>query len=932
MDREISQYIPYYPIPTGPKFNSLFNRKIEFRMPKVPQVEPFPSNKGDLMTHQLIISRIMSSNTPYDSILLMHEMGTGKTCSSVAIMEQIRSEKNGFKKFIFVCANDSLRANFEAEFRGVCTKGDYDDTPFRKLGIRTMTYTNFVTTFKNRNNSLDDTVVVIDEAHNIKERSVEYRSILMRDENVKVILMSGTPMTDDPSGIAKVMNMIIKDPDQLLDTTPDFYKDLTDAKIKKLRTAFKGRVSYIKSMSSGKVTSEFKTNENRNLGVFKHFKLYASEMSTQQATTYLQTFKNDAGGGVGDVKDSSSAAYSSSLQSSNFVGPDGQFTASGFTSIKFNILSALGRKDESQTAKLAKLRTYSSKYADSVEAILEARRQRKNVFVFNLYVNGGGIELFGNILKHFDIARANNVSRLVRGQETFIMLTGSTTDKKSLIDRFNDPDNVGGDYIGVVLASDAISEGYTFKNIQVIDVHSPWFQYAKISQVIARGIRFGSHRELLKTMDSVNVEIYLRVSVIAGDDADEASSVDVLAYKIAEEKDVVVKRIERVIKEESIDALINMDRNRRFGMDGERECDYMDCGYKPYPTEEISDIVRDYSTSELYYGSQDTELDSKIITLFSKNRSLDFDYIVANTKSSRLPVVSSLCNIIMSTTVIKNGGKEFYLKEMNDIYYLTSDTCNYSNVADLYYLLNEVTIVDPEPVEYTFSVFSVLEDATVVDGVSLVTVFENNSVSVPDKEALLEKVLTTAPQLTTPQANAVRSVFRGLYGNIEGTLYSWYPRHAKSKNSSRVFRSGAWRDASDGDEEIIRNYVLATRAAVVAKVEKQATELGFKEPYYYGMYAINDSKVKKGKGKGKVDTIDTFKIFKYESAKEGAVDGRVRALGQACSTFGMGGMNDAFEKLGYAPERVPSSVAEKCNVIETEMYGLDVVIRDVNIK
>ena len=930
MNEDISQFIPYYPVSASRNFNSLVNEKAEFRIPSVPATEFFPSNKGDLMTHQLIISRIMSSNTPYDGILLMHEMGTGKTCSAVAIMEQIRSENNGFDKFIFVCGSDSLRANFENEFRGVCTKGDYTDIPLTRIGIRTMTYGTFKKNFTGNTNNLNDTVVVIDEAHNIKESYKAYRQLLTTPDNIKVILMSGTPMTDDPSGIAKVMNMIIKEDSDQLDTTPEFYKDLTNDKIDLLRRAFKGRISYIKSMSSSEVTREYKTNPDLELPVFKHFKLHASEMSSEQASKYIEVFQSDSSKKPTDedrlvLKDSASAAYSNSLQASNFVGENGQYTKDGFATTKFN-LGLTGTIAE----KLTRLRKYSAKYADSVEAILKARALKKNVFVFNLYVNGGGLAMFGKILTAFGFQSVSNrsVKTLSRGQERFMMLTGDPKiDKKLLIERFNNPDNVNGDYIGVVLASDAISEGYTFKNIQTIDIHSPWFQYAKISQAIARGIRFGSHRELLKTKRSVNVEIYLRVSVVPGDNFRDPSSVDVIAYKIAEDKDVVVKRIERVIKEEAIDSLINYERNRRVGMDGSRECEYLSCDYKPYPNETISDKLRDYSTFELYYGSNDEELEKNIINLFSTNKSLTFDYIVANTKSSKLPAVSCLCNLITSSKLIQNGGKEYYLKENNDVYYLSKETSNYSNIFDLYYFTNEATTVDPEPiVEDVFNILSVLENEDVTDPISLVTVFERNSVTIDDKEALIESVLIGS--MDTPQTGAVKDVFKGLYGTIDGILYSWYPTHAgssKKMKPSRVYRTGVWSDATDADNEKIRAYVINTRVTALNKVTNLADELALTAPFYYGLYSINDSKVVKG-------TINTFKIFKYDPMTEegGVKDARVLPTGQACNTFQ--NKQDVFIKLGYVG-KIPTKVSKQCDVIQEIMVELDAVVRDVqNIK
>ena len=75
----------------------------------------------------------------------------------------------------------------------------------------------------------------------------------------------------------------------------------------------------------------------------------------------------------------------------------------------------------------------------------------------------------------------------------------TTTNKQitDLISRFNNPDNMNGEIINVIMGSRKISEGFSFKNIQVEDIHTPWYNYSETSQAIARGFRLGSHRALI---------------------------------------------------------------------------------------------------------------------------------------------------------------------------------------------------------------------------------------------------------------------------------------------------------------------------------------------------------------------------------------------------------------------------------------------------
>jgi len=75
-------------------YQAIFRKK-EFYDEKLPKIEDFPDQAGVLMKQQKLVARFLSSYTPYDSLLLMHFMGTGKTCTSVGVIEQIKKEANG---------------------------------------------------------------------------------------------------------------------------------------------------------------------------------------------------------------------------------------------------------------------------------------------------------------------------------------------------------------------------------------------------------------------------------------------------------------------------------------------------------------------------------------------------------------------------------------------------------------------------------------------------------------------------------------------------------------------------------------------------------------------------------------------------------------------------------------------------------------------
>ena len=85
MINDITDFLPKYPNVNNTDINflnpyeedfytSIFKKK-EFYDEKLERTENLPEEKGDLLKHQKIISRFMSSHTPYDRLLLVHSMG-----------------------------------------------------------------------------------------------------------------------------------------------------------------------------------------------------------------------------------------------------------------------------------------------------------------------------------------------------------------------------------------------------------------------------------------------------------------------------------------------------------------------------------------------------------------------------------------------------------------------------------------------------------------------------------------------------------------------------------------------------------------------------------------------------------------------------------------------------------------------------------------
>jgi len=116
-------------------------------------------------------------------------------------------------------------------------------------------------------------------------------------------------------------------------------------------------------------------------------------------------------------------------------------------------------------------------------------------------------------------------------------------------------DNKDGKRVKVVLISKAGAEGIDFKFIRQIHILEPWYNMNRIEQIIGRGVRNFSHKDL--PFEKRNVEIFM-YGTILGDNKEEAA--DLYVYRVAEYKAVQIGKVSRVLKETAVDCIINHDQ------------------------------------------------------------------------------------------------------------------------------------------------------------------------------------------------------------------------------------------------------------------------------------------------------------------------------------------------------------------------------------
>ncbi len=150
---------------------------------------------------------------------------------------------------------------------------------------------------------------------------------------------------------------------------------------------------------------------------------------------------------------------------------------------------------------------------------------------------------------------------------TFITVTGKggedsgdviPEEKKRVLDNvFNNFENRDGKYLKLILGSKVMNEGISLHNTAEVHILDVYFNFGRVDQVIGRAIRWCSHYKQMSEENpfpSVNVYKYV-VSLKSGLSSEED------LYRKAELKYLLIKKLERAMKEVAIDCPLNLQAN-----------------------------------------------------------------------------------------------------------------------------------------------------------------------------------------------------------------------------------------------------------------------------------------------------------------------------------------------------------------------------------
>ena len=727
MEYKLYEFLPLYNQVQTETFNNDVNSLEEFTSLKLPIEEEVPQHPGDLLLHQRLIANFINPHTPYNGLLLVHEMGTGKTCSAVAVAERFirtsQSEQRQFpetrlKNIIVLTKGKGLQNNFINEIANVCTKGQYlegidyvknRDRRVRKNIKVNYTFDTFEVFSKNlrklqdreKTNTYENTLFIVDEAHHLRmsndpeERNIykEIFSLFELLKHRKILLLTGTPMKDQPEEIVNLMNLII--PNKLESA------DLTN--LENLKTKVSGYVSYLRAMMS----DIDRTEEGVHLGTLQHFKVIPVVMEEFQSRAYLEAKQRD------DVERS---IFNNSRQASSFVFPDNTFGKIGFetnvvaTTSGYRFASSAMRDEV-----MANLQRYSAKYFDVINKLEDDYKANRLSFVFSEFVKGSGLIILSILLELKGYSQAKKNSNFAVQKKRFALFTTETsTDAqiKYLISMYNNPKNLKGEYISTILGSKVIMEGFSFKNVQSEYILTPHWNYSETSQIIARGLRVGSHNDLVNSGFVPNIKIYQYValphntddstpsstttvarSVVSppheGAERPSHDSIDLYMYEISEKKDFEIQTVIRTLKEAAFDCQLNKDRNTVLNenLANTRSCEYTRCNFQCDNNTPLSN-KNDRNYKLLYFKLSDgyLKLKNKIVEMVS-GFPVTVDDITTQTNNSEFEVVCVLEDLLNFRQALFTRPDGVYYLSMNQNLFFAS-TINTLDTNNDPFLLN----------------------------------------------------------------------------------------------------------------------------------------------------------------------------------------------------------------------------------------------------
>ena len=490
------------------------------------------TNEFKLQPQQIFLKKYFSDNiSNIKQFLLYHEIGSGKTCTSIILAEDYL--KLNSKNRITIILPARLKNNFYDELISPCTnykyfsKNDYsiynsdteninDKIKLKNKFINEInkkytiiSYDKFrLMCIKKSDNIIDflkdftkNNMIIIDELHNlisdtynidsyieietkgklINRKSVSINSTLIKllskysHDSCKLIFLTATPIYDTDKELPELV--------YLLNPSSEYIKEnLTNLNYNYNLEKLRGKISYFSGSSKNAYPKSNLITHEINMSNIQDNMTYEAINSVE--------FKNTA----------------NDYEEEAFLVNQRQIA-----------ISCLSKKYNMNTI-INNLKLYAPKLDKLINTINSPEIFGKHV-IYTSFITVGINVIEQYLIKNgwksiFDVYYDDNLWNKYENK-IYAIWSGSQNDKKKDIIKkiINSENNIYGNKIKILIGSPSIKEGISFKHIQHIHLLDPAWNVAGKKQIEGRAIRFCSHYDInekkhINLKRIINIHIY----------------------------------------------------------------------------------------------------------------------------------------------------------------------------------------------------------------------------------------------------------------------------------------------------------------------------------------------------------------------------------------------------------------------------------------
>lgn len=617
-----------YVKPDNAKFNQYVLEKFRKYEKEMEQIESRDcsyyrkSNKKcgtgtvNLFPYQKMVREFVNDKTPYRGLLIYHMLGSGKTFTAVGACENM-------DRPVIVILPAALKYDWlEHIIKYKCDKYNItlDEWEKAKKDKKTMKIImqkiskkyKFVSV--NASNSrkalekllpLDNHLIIIDECHHLSHQIISEGSkngepiynMIMNAKNIKILMLSATPLVGDPYELAVIFNMLrgkitVPGESTTYELFPNSYKDFTkyfvDRKNNRIinKNIFQERINGLVTYYKG-IKDPYNVILPTKIGP----KLVKLEMSNHQWRLYSKFREREldeerfimhvkkefkAGNYKKPARSSSTSYRNKSRQACDFVLPFKDIHGKKFEYYvkrdkhEWNKVMQRVPKDELKIEHVHELSPKIKYIYDHINS------QKKGLVVIYSDFITFGVNVIALIFKangwvqfkgtHNTVT--NKKERSGKSYKSFAILIGDTEQslRDTILTTYKHPDNKYGKNIRVLLVSSVAAEGFSLRNVREMHLLEPYWQDIRLQQVMGRAARICSHYDLPPNERNVTYYLYLMevpksvdAQQLLGEKSNETT--DEVIYQHALNRQELLEEFLTAMKEIAIDCHIFAKQN-----------------------------------------------------------------------------------------------------------------------------------------------------------------------------------------------------------------------------------------------------------------------------------------------------------------------------------------------------------------------------------